>query len=83
MQAQHDLELSKLTIRELEQRLILAENHNFKNEEKNFNELLKDITSKHKREVIELQTKTNNFQHKLSQKVYSTWYFVYFHCRSD
>lgn len=62
--------MNKITIRELEKRLMAAEKNSYKNEEKNFDNLLKELTSKNKREISDLQKEMHNLNNKIVTKVF-------------
>lgn len=62
--------MNKITIKELEKRLIAAEKNSYVNEEKNFDNLLKELTSKNKREISDLQKEIRNLNHKIVTKVF-------------
>lgn len=61
--------MCKLTNRELEQRLVVSERNSYKSEEKNFDSYLKEINSKHKREVADFQKEAKLLSNKLMSKV--------------
>ena len=63
------MEMNKITIRELENRLLAAEKNSYKNEEKNFDNLLKELTSKNKREISDLQREIHILNNKIVTKV--------------
>ncbi|XP_065208185.1 putative leucine-rich repeat-containing protein DDB_G0290503 isoform X2 [Planococcus citri] len=66
--ALHELEMCKLANREMEQRLVVAEKNVFRNEDKNFDIFLKEVNSKHKREMADLQKQITSLSNKLMAK---------------
>lgn len=61
--------MCSVTIREQEKRLMVAEKNSYKTEEKRFDNLLKEVTSKHKRELSNFEKEINNINNKLKTKV--------------
>ncbi len=65
--------MCKTTNLELEKRLRAAEKNSYKSEEKHFDNLLKELTLKYKRELSSCQKDVHNLNNKLTTKVGHRW----------